>query len=113
MNRSRLSTTILSSMVALGCAGGAFAQQATSPNDEMAAKLDRSIADNRITKSVKAELASPEGIGSTDLSVTTNDGVVTLAGSLEDGIAVKKAIAAAEGVAGVRIVRSAGLTSRE
>lgn len=111
MNRSRVTTAI--SLVALGCAVAAFAQQAMSPNAEMAAKLDRSIADNRITKSVKAELASPEGVGSTDLSVTTNDGVVTLAGSLDDRIAIKKAIAVAEGVAGVRIVRSAGLRSRD
>lgn len=111
MDRSRVTTAI--ALVALGCTAAAFAQQATSPNAEMSAKVDRSIADNRITTSVKAELAGPEGVGSTDLSVTTNDGVVTLAGSLDDRIAIKKAIAVAEGVAGVRIVRSAGLRSRD
>jgi hyperosmotically inducible protein len=104
---------MLASMVALGCADGAFARQAASPDDGMTSKPDQSVADDRITTRVKAELASREGIGSTELSVTTNDGVVTLAGSLQDGIAVKKAIAVAEGVAGVRIVRSAGLKSRD
>jgi hyperosmotically inducible protein len=113
MKGSRLSTITLSSMFALGCAGGALARQATSPNDESTAKLDRSVADNRITKRVEAELASREGVERTDVSVVTNDGVVTLAGSLEDRIAVKKAVEAAEGVAGVRIVRSAGLKSRD
>lgn len=113
MKRSRLSTTMLASMVALGCAAGAFARQATSPNDEMTPSPDRSVADDRITTRVKAELASREGAGSTTISVTTNDGVVTLAGSLEDRIAVKKAVAVAEGVAGVRVVRSAGLKARD
>jgi hyperosmotically inducible protein len=113
MKRSRLSTAILSSMVALGCADGAFARQATSSNDETTSKPDRSTADDRITTRVEAALASRDGVGRTDLSVTTNDGVVTLAGALEDRAAIKKAVAVAEGVAGVRIVRSAGLKARD
>ena len=52
---------MLASMVALGCAAGAFARQATSPNDEMTPSPDRSVADDRITTRVKAELASRDG----------------------------------------------------
>jgi len=113
MNMPTLSTIILSAILAFGSAGIVLAQQAASSSDGMTAALDQPRVDNRITTRVRAELASQEGIRTADISVTTNDGVVTLAGLLENDTAVRKATAVAESVAGVRMVRAAGLKSRD
>jgi len=108
-----LSTLVLSAILVFGSAGIALAQQAASSGDGMKAVLDQPRVDNRITTRVRTELANQEGIRTADISVRTNDGVVTLAGLLDNDTAVRKAVAAAESVAGVRMVRAAGLKSRD
>ena len=47
-----------------------------------------------------------------DIDVKTVDGVVTLTGVLDNGIAVKKAVAVAQSIKGVKNVDSSGLKSR-
>ncbi len=61
---------------------------------------------------MKAELATTEGVHSLDISVTTVNGVVTLTGVQPTDIAVKKAVAAAEGIKGVKKVDSSGLKAK-
>jgi hyperosmotically inducible protein len=62
---------------------------------------------------VKTELADTHGMKSTDIAVKTIDGVVTLSGVLATDIAVRKSVAAAQGVKGVKRVDSAGLKSKD
>ncbi len=70
------------------------------------------VTDSWITTKVKAELATTDGVKSTDISVKTVDGVVTLTGVLGTPLAVKKAVAAAESIKGVKKVDHDALKSR-
>jgi len=67
------------------------------------------VTDSWITTKVKAELLATDGVKSAEVSVDTKDGVVTLTGVLANDLAVKKAIAAAESVKGVKRVEASGL----
>lgn len=80
-------------------------------NDTMA-NSDQPVTDSWITTKVKAELATTDGVKSTEISVKTIDGVVTLTGVLGTPLAVKKAVAAAESIKGVKKVDHDGLKAR-
>lgn len=80
-------------------------------NDDTAGS-DQPVTDTWITTKVKAELATTAGVKSNDVSVKTVDGVVTLVGVLATPVDVKKAIAAAQSVKGVKKVDHDGLKSR-
>ena len=73
---------------------------------------DHPVNDTWITTKVKAELATTDGVKSTDVDVKTVNGVVTLTGVLPTEVAVKKAVAAAESIQGVKKVDHAGLKSK-
>ena len=70
------------------------------------------VNDTWITTKVKAELATTDGVKSTNIDVKTVNGVVTLTGVLPTEVAVKKAIAAAESIQGVTKVDHSGLKSK-
>lgn len=73
---------------------------------------EQPVTDTWITSKVKAELATTEGVRSLDISVTTVNGIVTLTGVQPTDVAVKKAVAAAEGIKGVKKVDSSGLKAK-
>lgn len=83
------------------------------PTDDNTMSSNQPVTDSWITTKVKTELASTDGVKSTDVSVTTVEGVVTLTGVLANDIAVHKAIAAAQSVKGVKQVDSSGLKSKD
>ena len=69
------------------CTSLAFGAVSIGPSiafaaDEMPAKSDQPVTDTWITTKVKTELATTEGVKSTDISVTTKDGIVALVGVL-------------------------------
>lgn len=68
--------------------------------------------DGWITTKVKAQLMATKGIPSTDISVTTTNGVVTLSGVVDSKAQVQKSVAVAKGIKGVQKVDSSALTSR-
>ena len=70
------------------------------------------VNDTWITTKVKAELATTDGVKSTNVDVKTVNGVVTLTGVLPTELAVKKAVAAAESIQGVTKVDHSGLKSK-
>lgn len=70
---------------------------------------DQPVTDTWITTKVKTELATTDGVKSMDIEVTTVDGVVTLVGVLGSDTAVKKAVAAAQSIKGVKRVDASGL----
>ena len=80
-----------------------------NPADE---KSEQPVSDTWITTKVKTELAATDGVKSTDISVETVNGVVTLIGVLDSSTAVDKAIAATKSVKGVLNVDSAGLKAK-
>jgi hyperosmotically inducible protein len=65
-----------------------------------------------ITTKVKTELMTTKGVPSTDISVTTNNGVVMLSGVLDNKAQVQKSVAVAKAVKGVRNVDASALSSR-
>ena len=107
----RLSTVALASLLA--AAAVPFATPAFATGNDDAMKSDQPVTDTWITTKVKSELATTDGVKSMDVSVKTVDGVVTLTGVLANDMAVKKAVAAAQSVKGVKSVDSSGLKSKD
>ena len=70
---------------------------------------DQPVTDSWITTKVKAELATTDGVKSMDVDVKTVNGTVVLTGMQANAIAVKKAIAAAKSIKGVKSVDASGL----
>jgi hyperosmotically inducible periplasmic protein len=83
-------------------------------HDGNAAEMDseQPVTDTWITTKVKADLAVTEGVKSTEISVNTTNGVVTLIGVLASDTAVEKAIAVAKGIKGVVDVDASGLKAK-
>ena len=94
----------------LATSAGAFAQTAAPMASDT--KSEQPGTDTWITTKVKTELMATKGIPSTDISVTTTNGNVTLSGVLETKAQVQKAIAVAQAVKGVHKVDSSALSSR-
>lgn len=101
------------SVISLACATVAFAQTAPEAGADSSASSEQPVTDSWITAKVKTELATTDGVKSTDVDVKTTNGVVTLTGVLAHDIAVKKAVAAAQSVKGVRRVDASGLKSKD
>jgi len=75
------------------------------------AKIDNSVntasnymGDSAVTAKVKSALVSDKGINSTDISVETNHGRVTLSGFVNDQMQAERAVTAARSVSGVASV---------
>lgn len=112
MSNLVLSGTAFAVAMTFGGASFAMAQTSATPDGEMAMKSDQPVTDSWITTKVKSELATTDGVKSMDVSVKTVDGVVSLTGVLMTDTAVKKAVAAAQSVKGVKKVDSSGLKSK-
>ncbi|WP_243041805.1 BON domain-containing protein [Dyella sedimenti] len=67
-------------------------------------------ADAWITTKVKSELTTTKGIKSTDISVSTMDGVVSLTGTATSAAEKTRAVQVAKKVKGVKSVDASGLT---
>lgn len=107
-----LSTIALALVLSLGSISAVSAQPLSSPVDDPPTTSNQPVTDTWITTKVKSELATTDGVKSMDVGVKTMDGVVTLTGVLNSDIAVKKAVAAAQSVKGVKNVDSSGLKSK-
>jgi hyperosmotically inducible periplasmic protein len=114
---------LLASMLGVALLVGTAAQAADDPDAQAPATTTNASAsandqsaqpgtDGWITTKVKAQLMTTKGIPSTDISVTTTNGVVTLAGVVDSKAQVQKSIALAKAVKGVQRVDSSALTSR-
>jgi hyperosmotically inducible protein len=119
---------LLASMLALALFSSAAVQAATdnpstatspSPaahaNPTSTSSSDKSAqpgTDSWITTKVKTQLMATKGIPSTDISVTTTNGVVTLSGVVDSKAQVQKSVAVAKGIKGVQKVDATALTSR-
>jgi len=71
--------------------------------------VGEAISDTWITTKVRTELVATKGVETDGIAVQTNDGVVILTGVINDDVARKKAIAAAESIKGVKRVDASGL----
>ncbi|HWG11263.1 MAG TPA: BON domain-containing protein [Rhodanobacteraceae bacterium] len=85
------------------------AQEASGSMQSSDQSVSQKASDTWITTKVKSELATTKGIKSTDISVTTNDGVVMLTGSVNTAHAKHMAEHVAMHVKGVKSVDASGL----
>ncbi|MDL4620085.1 molecular chaperone OsmY [Citrobacter amalonaticus] len=117
MTRLKISKTLLAVMLTSAVAtGSAYAEDATmdkaqSGVESAGQKVDSSMNkvgnfmdDSAITAKVKAALVDHESIKSTDISVKTEQKVVTLSGFVESQAQAEAAVTVAKGVEGVTSV---------
>ena len=117
MTGLKISKTLLAVMLTSAVAtGSAFAENATTDKaqsgvESAGQKVDSSINkvgnfmdDSTITAKVKAALMDHESIKSTDISVKTDQKVVTLSGFVESQAQAEEAVKVAKGVEGVTSV---------
>ena len=117
MTRLKISKTLLAVMLTSAVAtGSAFEENATmdkaqSGLESAGQKVDSSMNkvgnfmdDSSITAKVKAALVDHESIKSTDISVKTDQKVVTLSGFVESQAQAEEAVKVAKGVEGVTSV---------
>lgn len=82
------------------------AEMNQADNQTVPGKVD----DGWITTKVKSKLATTKDLKSTDISVETNEGVVTLTGSVPTASAKNRAVQDARSIKGVKSVDASGLT---
>jgi hyperosmotically inducible protein len=71
------------------------------------------VGDTWITTKVKSELLADSDVKGTDINVSTKNGVVTLAGVLDNQMAIDKAITIAKNIKGVSDVDTRALKLRK
>lgn len=89
--------------------GLALAADQTPPDEDHSSTMTEAVSDTWITTKVKADLATTKGVSSTDISVTTVDGLVTLTGVLPTRAEVDRAVVVTRAIKGVHDVDAAGL----
>ncbi len=114
MNTRKFSKTLLTMVLgSVLASGAAFAQSETtqSAGESAGQKIDSSMNkvgnfmdDSAITAKVKAALLDDKGVKSTDISVKTENKVVTLSGFVASQAEAEKAVATAKAVEGVSSV---------
>ena len=109
MTRLKISKTLLAVMLTSAVAtGSAYAENnAQTTNESAGQKVDSSMNkvgnfmdDSAITAKVKAALVDHDNIKSTDISVKTDQKVVTLSGFVESQAQAEEAVKVAKGDAG-------------
>ena len=98
--------------LALGSSAAVWAAAPPGTTATAQESSDQPGTDTWITTKVKAELMTTKEIPSTDISVTTTNGVVMLAGVVDTKAQIEKSIAVAKAVKGVQKVDSSALKSR-
>lgn len=74
--------------------------------------IAEALTDGMITTKINAQLLDTKNLNSTDISVETNNGIVTLTGTVPNDKEIKMAMTAASSVKGVKKVDVKGLVVR-
>ena len=98
--------------LALGVAACGLGATAFAADNAADVKSEQPVTDTWITTKVKSELATTKGVSSTDITVKTSNGIVTLIGTQDTKTSVDKAVAVAKAVKGVKDVDASALKSR-
>jgi len=107
MNITRYRNTLIAAAIAaaLGVGATACSKSPDSPaTNARSSTASEALSDTAITAQVKTKLATDSNIKSSDISVTTTNGVVTLEGSVSDAAAKSAAERTAKSVTGVTSV---------
>lgn len=105
-----ISTKAHKSLIVIGISAilsaSALAIAAAPDSTDSSATVGAAISDTAITTKVKAKFATDERLKNSEVSVTTNNGVVTLTGSASSSTAKEAAETLASNVSGVRSVNN-------
>lgn len=117
MNKTKIAKTLMAALVGSALvSGAAMAEDTTTPKvqsttDSASSKIDSSMKkvggymdDSGVTAKVKAALVDNEAIKSTDISVETHSGVVTLSGFVASQDQAELAVTEAKKIEGVKSV---------
>ncbi|WP_010248974.1 molecular chaperone OsmY [Pantoea agglomerans] len=117
MNKTKIAKTLMSAMIGSALISGSaladesMSQKASQTADSAGSKIDSSMKkvdgymdDSGITAKAKAALVDDDAIKSTDISVKTHSGVVTLSGFVTSQDQAEKAVAVVQKIEGVKSV---------
>ena len=117
MNKTKIAKTLMATMIGSALISGSaladesMSQKASQTADSAGSKIDSSMKkvdgymdDSGITAKAKAALVDDDAIKSTDISVKTHSGVVTLSGFVTSQDQAEKAVAVVQKIEGVKSV---------
>ncbi len=107
MNKTKIAKTLIAALASTALlTGAAYAAETSTGSkiDSSMKKVDGFMDDSGITAKAKAALVDDEAIKSTDISVKTHQGVVTLSGFVASQDQAEKAVALVQKVEGVKSV---------
>ncbi|MDH2068255.1 molecular chaperone OsmY [Pantoea sp. GD03673] len=117
MNKTKIAKTLMAAMIGSALISGSaladesLSQKASQTADSAGSKIDSSMKkvdgfmdDSGITAKAKAALVDDDAIKSTDISVKTHSGVVTLSGFVTSQDQAEKAVAVVQKIEGVKSV---------
>ncbi len=108
MNKTKIAKTLIAALASTALlSGAAYAAETSSMGskiDSSMKKVDGFMDDSGITAKAKAALVDDDAIKSTDISVETKQGVVTLSGFVMSQDQAEKAVALVQKVEGVKSV---------
>lgn len=117
MNKTKIAKTLMAAMIGSALISGSaladesMSQKASQTADSAGSKIDSSMKkvdgfmdDSAITAKAKAALVDDDAIKSTDISVKTHQGVVTLSGFVTSQEQAEKAVAVVQKIEGVKSV---------
>lgn len=117
MNKTKIAKTLMAAMIGSALISGSaladesVSQKASLTADSAGSKIDSSMKkvdgymdDSGITAKAKAALVDDDAIKSTDISVKTHSGVVTLSGFVTSQDQAEKAVAVVQKIEGVKSV---------
>jgi len=117
MNKTKIAKTLMAAMIGSALISGSaladesMSQKASQTADSAGSKIDSSMKkvdgymdDSGITAKAKAALVDDDAIKSTDISVKTHQGVVTLSGFVTSQDQAEKAVAVVQKIEGVKSV---------
>ncbi|MDY0995048.1 molecular chaperone OsmY [Pantoea agglomerans] len=117
MNKTKIAKTLMAAMIGSALISGSaladesMSQKASQTAESAGSKIDSSMKkvdgymdDSGITAKAKAALVDDDAIKSTDISVKTHSGVVTLSGFVTSQDQAEKAVAVVQKIEGVKSV---------
>lgn len=117
MNKTKIAKTLMAAMIGSALISGSaladesMSQKASQTADSAGSKINSSMKkvdgymdDSGITAKAKAALVDDDAIKSTDISVKTHSGVVTLSGFVTSQDQAEKAVAVVQKIEGVKSV---------
>lgn len=99
--------------ISFSFAGSVFAQPTTLAANETVQKTEEMASDTWITSKVKSSLIANKDISGTSIKVETNQGVVSLSGTVKTDAERQLAIQTTKGIEGVKAVSADGLKAVE